>query len=652
MAAPATLDTYPKLLQHQAATRGDKPANREKDHGIWQSWTWKQVLAEAEAIALGLAAIGLERGRTMVIVGDNRPQLYWAMIAAEMLGAIPVPVYQDSVAEELAYVIDHAEAAIAIAEDQEQVDKLLTIREGNPRLTTIVYKDPRGMRDYDVPGLMSLEALVARGREHGAAHPGLLAAAIAAGRGSDVAIMLYTSGTTGRPKGVMLTFDNLIITARNTAELEGLSPDEEALSYLPMAWIGEHIFSVAQAFAVGFCISCPESGATVMQDLREIGPTYFFAPPRIWENLLTSVTIRMEDAGWLKRWLYRRFMDHARRVGIPLLDGKRVSILDRLLYRLGEILVYGPLKNTLGLSRVRLAYTAGEAIGPDIFDFYRSLGLKLKQLYGMTETSVFICIQPDGQIKPDTVGTPVPQVEVRIAESGEVLVRSPGVFQVYYKNEAATAEAKTVDGWVRTGDAGFFDADGHLKIIDRAKDVGRLNDGTLVAPKYIENKLKFFSYIREAVAFGHQRDHVGAFINIDLQAVGNWAERRNLAYASYQELAAKPEVYDLIQECVEKVNADLAGDPNLAGSQIRKFLILHKELDADDGELTRTRKVRRGFIADRYGPLVDGLYSGAPDAHIETEVTFEDGRKGMIKADIAIREARVVPAAPPLKKAS
>ena len=429
-----------------------------------------------------------------------------------------------------------------------------------------------------------------------------------------------------------------MITAANAVAFDRLTDRDEILAYLPMAWVGDHIFSYGEALVAGFCVACPESGATVLTDLKEIGPTFFFAPPRIFENLLTQVMIRMEDAGAIKGAMFRYFMNHARRVGIDILDGKPVGAVDRWLYRLGELLVYGPLKNVLGLSRMRVGYTAGEAIGPDLFAFYRSLGLNLKQLYGMTEASVFICLQPDGQIKVDTVGPAAPDVEIKLAESGEVLVKSPGVFKLYYKNDAATRESKTWDGWLRTGDAGVFDRDGHLKIIDRAKDVGRLNDGTLFAPKYIENKLKFFSFIREAVAFGADRDHATAIINIDLEAVGNWAERRNIAYASYQELAARPEVYALIAECVEKVNRDLAQDPALAGSQLRRFLLLHKELDADDGELTRTRKVRRGFIGDRYAPLVEAMYAGAARADISVTVTFEDGRKGRIEADLAIHD--------------
>jgi long-chain acyl-CoA synthetase len=646
-------DTFPKLLEHNARVRGDRPAIREKDYGIWQTWSWAQTRDGVRAMAAGLAALGIKRGDKIAIVGDNRPQLYWSMCAAQCLGAIPVPVYQDAVADEMAFVLDHAEARLALAEDQEQVDKLLSLRERCPQLTTIIYKDVRGMRHYAMPGLMSLTDLEARGAEFSKANPGFVDAEIAKGKGSDISVMLYTSGTTGQPKGVMLSYDNAIISARNAIAFDKLTEKDEILAYLPMAWVGDHIFSYAQSYVAGFCVSCPESGATVLNDLREIGPTFFFAPPRIFENILTTVSIRMEDAGRIKRSLYHFFMKIAKRAGIAILDGKRVSPTDRLLYWIGEYLIYGPLKNTLGLSRMRLGYTAGEAIGPDIFDFYRSLGLNLKQLYGMTETSVFICMQPDGQIKADTVGVAAPEVEIRIADSGEVLVKSPGVFVTYFKNDQATRDTKTADGWVHTGDAGFFDGDGHLKIIDRAKDVGRLTDGTLFAPKYLENKLKFFSYIREAVAFGDGRAHTAAFINIDLAAVGNWAERNGLPYASYQELAAKPEVYGLIQGCVEQVNRDLAQDPKLAGSQIKRFLILHKELDADDGELTRTRKVRRRFIGERYTPLIDALFSDVPRAYIETTVKFEDGRTGMIKADLEVREAaRSIPAAAPLKKAS
>jgi len=556
------------------------------------------------------------------------------------------------VAKEMGFVIGHAEARFAIAEDQEQVDKLLEIKQDNQVLAHIIYEDSRGLRHYEQEFLHDLDAVQALGRTWDQEHPGAYDESVAGGSGADVSVILYTSGTTGNPKGVVLTHENVMRTAENNQKMEGLTAEDEILAYLPMAWVGDHIFSFGQNYTAGFCVNCPESAATVMQDLRDIGPTYFFAPPRIFETILTSVMVRMEDAAPIKRHIFRYFMDLAQRVGTRILDRQPVSLADRALYALGDVLVYGPLKNSLGFSRIRLAYTAGEAIGPDIFDFFRALGINLKQLYGMTEASVFITVQPDGQIHADTVGVPAPEVDVKIADNGEVLFRGPGSFIEYFKNPEATAETKDAEGWVHTGDAGLFTGDGHLKIIDRAKDVGRLTDGTLFAPKYIENKLKFFPNIREAVAFGDGRDYVAVFINIDLTAVGNWAERNNVAYGSYQELAAHPRLEPIIREHVEQVNRDLAADPQLGGSQIRRFLILHKELDPDDGELTRTRKVRRRFIADRYNALIDALYSDRDTCHVATEVTFEDGRKGTIEADLRILEAEAYPVAEAMKKAS
>ncbi|WP_157039602.1 AMP-dependent synthetase/ligase [Aquincola tertiaricarbonis] len=637
-------DTFPRLMLEHARQRPTAPALREKEYGIWQTLTWQQLADMVRALAAGLHAAGLRRGQHLVVIGENRPRLYASMLAAQSIGAVPVPLYQDAVGAEFVFPINNAEIAFAVVEDQEQLDKLIEIRPQCPQLTRLWFDDPRGLRSYAEPGMASLDDLLAEGQEFNQRQPAFFDAEVAQAQATDVAAMFFTSGTTGNPKGVVHTHASLLDRARAGQSFDKLTAQEEVLAYLPPAWIGQNIFSYAQWLACGYVVNCPESSATVTIDLKEIGPTYYFAPPRIFEGLLTSVMIRMEDAGRLKRWLFHRCLALAKRVGPALMDGQPVGALDKLKYKLGDLVMYGPLRNTLGLSRVRVAYTAGEAIGPDLFSFYRSIGINLKQLYGSTETAVFVCLQPDHEVKADTVGVPIDGVEIQVTPSGEILVRSPGLLKGYYKNDAATAEVLTSDGWYRTGDAGFIDAGGHLKIIDRAKDVGRIaggpNDGAMFAPKYVENKLKFFPHIKEAVAFGDGRDRVCAFINIDFEAVGNWAERRNLPYAGYTDLAAKPEVTELIRDCVEKVNADLASDERLAGSQISRFLVLHKELDADDGELTRTRKVRRGFIADRYAVLVDALYGGKSEQFIETAVKYEDGRTGVVSATLKIIDAK------------
>ncbi len=631
------------MLEH-AAQRPDAPALREKEYGIWQTLTWAQLAQLVRELALGLAQAGLQRGQHVVVIGENRRRLYASMLAAQALGAVPVPLYQDAAAAEFVFPIDNAEIAFAIVEDQEQVDKLLEIRDRCPRLAHIWYDEPRGLRHYAEPGLAGIDALIEQGRSAALQQPALFDEEVAKTEPHDVAAMFFTSGTTGNPKGVVHTHFSLLDRADAGRRFDRLTSAEEVMAYLPPAWIGQNIFSFAQWLACGYVVNCPENPSTVMIDLKEVGPTYYFAPPRVFEGLLTSVTIRMEDAGRIKRWMFNHFMDVARRVGPTIMDGKTVGAMDRLRYALGQLFVYGPLRNTLGMSRVRVAYTAGEAIGPDLFTFYRSIGVNLKQLYGSTETAVFVCLQPDHEVKPDTVGVPIDGVEIRVDDNGELLVRSKGLLKGYYKNDAATAEVLTADGWYRTGDAGFLDAGGHLKIIDRAKDVGRIvggpSNGAMFAPKYVENKLKFFAHIKEAVAFGDGRERVCAFINIDIEAVGNWAEKHNLPYGGYADLAQKPQVCELVRECVEKVNADLAADERLAGSQISRFLILHKELDADDGELTRTRKVRRGFIAERYRVLVDAMYSGAAEQFIETPVKFEDGRSGVVSATLRIADAK------------
>ncbi len=638
---PAAADTFPRLLLHHAQVRGDRTAIREKDLGIWLSWSWRQVADEVRATACGLAALGFRRGMTLAIIGDNRPRLYWSMMAAQALGGVPVPLYQDAVAGEMKFVLENAEVVFAVVEDQEQVDKLIEVRAHCPLLQHIVFDDGRGMRNYTEAGVVAFDQLIARGREFDAAHPAFYDAEVAAGKVDDTSVMLYTSGTTGNPKGVCHTHGSLIAAASGDISFDGFTDRDEILSYLPMAWVGDHVFSFAQALVAGFCVNCPESSETVMTDLREIGPTYYFAPPRVFENLLTQVMIRMEDASAIKRGVFHHFMAVARRCGAEILDGKTVGIGDRIQYALGNVLVYGPLRNVLGMSRIRVAYTAGAAIGPDLFRFYRSIGINLKQLYGQTETCAYVCLQPDGGVRLDTVGVPAPGVEVKIGANGEVLVRGPMLLKEYYKRPDATAESIDADGYFRTGDAGFFDDAGQLKIIDRSKDVGKLANGSMYAPNYIENKLKFFPHIKEAVVFGAGRDGVCAFINIDIGSVGNWAERRGIAYSGYADLAQNPDVRQLLRECVEKVNAELATEPGVADSQVRRFLILHKELDPDDDELTRTRKVRRGFVAEKYAVLVDALFGGKQVEHIETLVRLEDGRTNMVAADLVLEDAKV-----------
>lgn len=638
------LASIPALLQRNATRFADKPAYREKEFGIWQTWTWSDIKREIDDLALGLINLGVNEGDFIAIIGSNRPQLYWSMVAAQSVGAIPVPVYNDSAAEEMAYVLDHCGARFAIVEDQEQVDKVIDIQDRLTLFEHMIYLDPRGLRKYDHHKLHQFSHVQEQGRAARDEFTPDLEARQAKLTYASTCVMLYTSGTTGKPKGVVLSNRNIIESAKSSCEFDKLALGEEVLAYLPMAWVGDFIFSIGQAYWSGFCVNCPESPETMMTDLREIGPTYFFAPPRVFEGMLTNVMIRMEDASRFKKRLFDHYMAHARRVGPAILDGKPVGLMDRMKYALGNLFVFGPLKNTLGFTNVRVGYTAGEAIGPEIFSFYRSLGINLKQLYGQTEASVFITVQPDGEVRDDTVGVPAPGVELRIADNGEVFYRSPGTFESYYKNPESTASTKDAEGWVATGDAGFIEpGTGHLRIIDRAKDVGKMEDGSLFAPKYVENKLKFYPNILEAVVFGNGKDRCTAFINIDLQAVGNWAERNNISYSSYQELAGHPSVLDAVQKHVEEVNASVAQDEMLSGCQIHRFLILHKELDADDGEMTRTRKVRRRIVEDKFHDLVKALYDGSQTVSTKTEVTYEDGRKGYISATLTLRDAKVFP---------
>ena len=636
--------TFPRLLLEHARQRPSEHAMREKEYGIWQTWSWQRAADEVRWMAGGLASLGFQAGHNMAIVGNNRPHLYLSFLAVQSLRGIPVPMYQDAVASEMAFVLSDADIHFVFAEDQEQVDKMLELRETLPGLTHIIYDDPRGMRNYDEPGLISVEQLFELGREFEKKNSGFYAQALEQVKSDDVAVILYTSGTTGKPKGVCQTHSAFIGAATGSKEVDGLLTSDNMICYLPPAWVGDFLFSIAQWLVVGFTINCPESAETLSIDMREIGPTYYFAPPRVFEGMLTSVSIRMEDASKFKQWMYKSAMNVATRVGSDILDGQSVGFGDRIKYKLGDWFVYGPLKNVMGLSRIRVAYTAGAAIGPDLFRFFRSIGVNLKQLYGQTETCAYVCLQKNGRVKLNTVGEAAPGIELKIADNGEVLVKGVSVLKEYYQRPDATAEVIDENGYFKTGDAGVIDHDGQLRIIDRAKDVGKLAGGAMFAPNYIENKLKFFPQIKEAVCFGHDRDQVMAFINIDYEAVGNWAERQGLPYGGYVDLAAKPQVLEMVRDCVEKVNADLAREEGMEDTQVTRFLVLHKELDPDDDELTRTRKVRRGFISDKYKVLVDALYEGKPEQFIETQVKFEDGRTGKVSATLKLADAKTFPA--------
>jgi long-chain acyl-CoA synthetase len=623
-------DTFPQLLLHHSKQRGERPALREKKRGIWRTVTWRELAEEAAALAAALAARGLQRGAHVAFVGDNRPRLYTAMCAAHWLGAVAVPLYQDATAEEMVSPVQNAEITHVFAENQEQVDKLLEILPRCPSVRCIIYDKDRGMRHYNRPELVSYDALLQQGRELAAAKGGVAQAGPARSAGQDAAFLFFTSGTTGPAKGVVLTHQSLIDRGRVAAAAENLTDNDVAMAYLPPGWIGQNLFGYVQPMVVGYCVCCPESSETMLADMREMGPTYFLATPRVLEALLTQVSMRMEDTGGFNQRLYRAGMAAAQRVG------KR-ALGDRLIAALCEVLIYGPLRDVLGMSKVRVAFTAGDAIAPALVTFFRALGVNLKQLYGSTETGFFVAMQRDGQVKPDTVGPVADGVELKFTAQREILVRSAGMFKEYHRDPETTTQARNADGWFHTGDAGYLGDDGHLRIIDRMKYLGALKDGTVFSPKLLENRLKFASYIREAVASGDGRDMVCALIDIDMAAVGRWADKRSISYTGHADLASQEEVYGLIADCIAAVNAELAQEPALAKSQIHRFVILHGELSADDGVLTRTGKLRRGVIAERYRPLVDAMHQGGKEVRIDVEGGL---------ADIKIRDAKVVAAGP------
>ena len=638
-AAVADLTTIPRLLLRNARELGDRPAIREKDRGIWQTWTWRQYHDQVRDFALGLAALGVRRGDRLSVIGDNRPRLYTAQLAVQSLGGVSVAVYQDSIAKELAFVWNHAEVSVIVAEDQEQVDKVMALRPELPALRVVIYDDPRGMIGYRHDWLKSFQDVQEAGRKFGAEHPGYFEAEIDKGRAEDVSIVCYTSGTTGNPKGAMITHANAIGVAEIFCRQERVLPEDTCLAYLPMAWAGDAVYTLFASLVAGFCTNCPESPETVQRDLRELGPTTVLAPPRIWENMLTAIQVRAADATPLKRHTFNYFRSAAERAEILRSDGKPVPTGLRLATALGEFFVYGPVRDQLGLRQAKWALTGGAPLGPDTFRFFRSIGVNLKQVYGSTETSGLVSLQPDTEANPTSAGRPVPGVEVKIADRGEVLVRGCSVFKGYLKNEDATREVLDAEGWFHTGDAGFIDPRGHLVIIDRAKDVGALADGTPFAPQFIENKLKFSPFIREAVAFGNERPFVAAMVAIDLGTVGNWAERRGLPYTSYTDLSQKAEVRELVAGEIRKCNQTLP-----EATKIRRFLLLTKDLEADDAEMTRTRKVRRRFVAEKYVAVIDAFYGGGNEVELATTITYEDGRQASIQSRARIEDVEGMPA--------
>jgi long-chain acyl-CoA synthetase len=624
--------TLPQLLVRGAERFGDrKVALREKEFGIWQEVTWAGYLRRVRDFSLGLVALGLPRGGTVAIIGDNRPEWLYAELAAQAAGAVSVGIYQDSTLNEVAYVIDHSDATVVVAEDQEQVDKILDIRDRTPKVRRAIYTDPRGLRHYHDPLLASFEQVEALGREHGAKHHGLFDANVAAGRPDDLAILCYTSGTTGNPKGSMLTHRNLLNMALRLMEVDPKAEGDEFVSFLPLAWIGEQMMAASSSLAVGFTVNFPESPATAQADLREIGPHVMFSPPRIWENLAASVRVKVMDATWLKR----RIFDWALPVGYAMADARfakrPVSPALRLKYTLAYLACFRALKDRLGFSRIRSATTGGAALGPDAFRFFHGLGINLKQIYGQTEIAGISCIHRDGDVRFDTVGQPIPGTDVRISDSGEILTRSPSVFRGYYKNPEATAETLR-DGWLHSGDAGYLTDDGHLIVIDRVKDVMRLADGTTFSPQFIENRLKFSPYVKEAVVVGSGRPYLVAILNIDMAIVGKWAERQHVSYTTYTDLAAKREVYDLVEQEVRRVNETIPPAARLA-----KFVLLYKELDADDDELTRTRKIRRKFVEERYAAVVEALYGDGDEIPVTATIRYQDGRTATIRTRLAVR---------------
>ena len=626
-------ETLPKLLVRNAQRFGDRTALREKEFGIWRPISWAAYLDAVREFSLGLASLGVRRGDKVAIIGDNRPEWVMSELAAQAAGGASVGLYQDSNLNEVAYVIDHCDASVVVAEDQEQVDKILDMMDRLPKVRHVVYTDPRGLRSYRHPALLPFEKVRELGRALHASEPRRFEESVRLGTADDLAIISYTSGTTGFPKGAMLSFRNLLTMALALHEVDPKREQDEFVSFLPLAWIGEQMMSLSSALAIGFTVNFPEEPETVVEDIREIGPHVIFAPPRVWEGLTSSVQVRIMDTTPFKRFLYERCMPLGEHVADLRFAKKPVPLRWRALHRLGHALLFRALKDHLGLSRVRTASTGGAALGPDVFRFFHAMGVPLKQIYGQTEIAGISCIHRHGDIQFHTVGQPIPGTELRISEAGEILSRSDSVFVGYYKNDAATADALRA-GWLHSGDAGHVTDDGHLVVVDRLKDVLRLGDGTLYSPQFIENRLKFSPYVKEAVVIGgKERPYLSALLCIDMGIVGKWAERQKISYTTYTDLSSKPQVYDLLEREVSKVNETLP-----SAARLKKFVLLYKELDADDEELTRTRKVRRGVVEERYREVIAAVYGERDAVDIDTTIRFQDGKTARIQARLPVRQ--------------
>jgi long-chain acyl-CoA synthetase len=624
--------TLPRVLAANAKALGDAVALREKDRGIWQQTTWAQWLEQVLCCAAGLESLGFVAGDALLTVGDNRPHLYTGMLAAGALRGFAMPVYPDAAPDEVRHSIQASEVRFVLAEDQEQVDKILDLRESCPSILHVIYDDPRGLGSYQAPGLLSWTKLQQLGAERLQRDPALRQQLIERATPDDPAAFIHSSGTTGRPKGVVLSQRNILSGVANAHRAKAFDFGEEILAYLPMAWVGDFAFTLGAGIALHFTINVPESPETVLHDLREIAPTFYLAAPRSWDNLLTMVQVRMEDSTRLKKALYDFFMQQAVARERALLEGREPSAAQKLMRPLGEWLVYGPIKDQLGLTRVAHAFTGGEAIGEDTFVFYRALGVQLRQLYGQTESSAFNAMQEPGEVRLHTVGRPLPGVEARIADNGEIQVRSGSVFRGYHRNEEATREALQ-DGWLHTGDAGYLEPDGHLVVLGRLSEVVHTAQGERYIPNYIENRLKFSPWIKDVAVLGKGREQLSAIVCIDKDPVGHWAELRGISYMSYADLSQKPEVIELVKAAVQRVNATLP-----EGLKLRHFVSLHKEFDADDGEITRTRKLRRNVVEERYAPIIEAIYDGQTQVTMKAQIVYETGEVGVTERELRIIE--------------